>query len=431
MAIITNGICTTNKEIDILSGTGNLKIGTDAANTISISGSALASTVNINPGSAINIGSAGGATIVVGNGSSGSVTVLGSSVTLNTSGNGTINLTPNGTGGVTIGTQTSNKTITIGATGSATDTIKIGNATTSSATSVSICSTQTSGATVITIGTNNTSGTGTTSIRSGSGGLTLSAFNGGAVNLGTAATAQTVTIGNVTGATALVLNSGTAGYVNTTTNGVFTVATGTGTVTISGDATANAINIATGAAVKSLTLGSTNTTSSVTINTGSGGITIPSFTTTGALVSTSAGLITDATASTTGFILASNGSSTAPSFQSMSSLGGFTWNNTTGSTQTMAVNNGYVSNDGATLVTFTLPATAAVLQRVSIQGAGSGLWTIAQNAGQTIHSNYVSTTTGVTGTVSSTNQYDSIDLICITANTDFAVRSIGGNVNFV
>lgn len=423
MATLVNGICTTSQRIDIFSNgtTGILTLNSNGTLVAKGSSSAFLDVTSV--GGSISIGTTASSTstILIGQTGGVSTTIQGGIINIFT-----------GTSNLNLGSNANNKQILIGSTGSAiSDTIKIGNGGTTATTSVSICTTQTTGSTTIALGTTNTSGTGTTTINAGSGGLTLNAYNMGAVNLGVASTAQTLTIGNVTGGTAVNVNTGTGGTTYTTTNGIFTLATGTGTVTVSGDATNNAINIATGAAVKSLTLGSTNTTSSVTINTGSGGITIPSFTTTGALVSTSAGLITDATASTTGFILASNGSSTAPSFQSMSSLGGFTWNNTTGSTQTMAVNNGYVSNDGATLVTFTLPATAAVLQRVSIQGAGSGLWTIAQNAGQTIHSNYVSTTTGVTGTVSSTNQYDSIDLICITANTDFAVRSIGGNVNFV
>lgn len=250
----------------------------------------------------------------------------------------------------------------------------------------------------------------------------------GAINVGTSATAKTITLGNVTGASAVNINTGTGGHTTTTTNGVFTVITGTGTVNVSADATANAVNIATGAGAKALTLGSANSTSSVTINTGSAGITIPSFTTSGALVSTSAGLITDATANTAGFVLTSNGAGSAPSFQAASG-GGFAWNNVTGATQAMAVGNGYVTNDGATLVTLTLPSTATVGQMVAVQGSAAGLWTVAQNSGQTIHFNAVSSTAGVTGSVSSTSQYDSLTLICNVANTDWAVYTASGNLS--
>ncbi len=112
-----------------------------------------------------------------------------------------------------------------------------------------------------------------------------------------------------------------------------------------------------------------------------------------------------------------------------SGSGGIAWNNVTGATQAMAVNNGYISNDGATLVTMTLPSTASVGAIIQVQGAGSGLWTIAQNAGQIINFNAVASTTGVTGSVSSTSQYDSITLICITANTTWAVNQSTGNLS--
>lgn len=130
------------------------------------------------------------------------------------------------------------------------------------------------------------------------------------------------------------------------------------------------------------------------------------------------------------YVLTSNGPVLPPSFQPLPQ-GALFWNNVTTATQAMAVGNGYISNDGASLVTLTLPATAAVGQVVAVQGAGSGLWTIAQNAGQTIHFNAVDSTTGVTGTVSSASQYDSITLLCITANTDFAVYLSTGNLTVV
>lgn len=109
----------------------------------------------------------------------------------------------------------------------------------------------------------------------------------------------------------------------------------------------------------------------------------------------------------------------------------FSWINVTTATQSMAVNKGYISNDGATLVTFTLPSTAAIGDMVAIQGSGTGLWTIAQNAGQTIHFNAVNSTAGAGGSVSSTSRYDSITLLCIAANTDFAFYSGAGNYTVV
>ncbi len=109
-----------------------------------------------------------------------------------------------------------------------------------------------------------------------------------------------------------------------------------------------------------------------------------------------------------------------------------TWVDTVTNTQQMAVNTGYVSDDGATLVTFTLPATAAIGDSVQVLGKGTGLWTIAQNSGQTIHFGTLNTTTGVTGSLSSTNQYDCVRLRCITANTDWVVTGeVQGNLTVV
>jgi hypothetical protein len=100
--------------------------------------------------------------------------------------------------------------------------------------------------------------------------------------------------------------------------------------------------------------------------------------------------------------------------------GGYTWTEVTGTTQTMTANNGYITNNPA-LVTLTLPATAALGTTLSIAGKGAGGWKVAQNAGQQIFFGSSSTTSGATGYLQSTQQYDSIELLCITANTQWTV----------
>jgi hypothetical protein len=57
------------------------------------------------------------------------------------------------------------------------------------------------------------------------------------------------------------------------------------------------------------------------------------------------------------------------------------WNNVTGTSQSAAINNGYIANN-ASLVTVTLPATAPVGSLVAVAGAGAGGWKLAQNSGQ-------------------------------------------------
>lgn len=109
----------------------------------------------------------------------------------------------------------------------------------------------------------------------------------------------------------------------------------------------------------------------------------------------------------------------------------FTWTEVTGTSQSMAVNNGYIANN-AGLVTLTLPSTATQGSIISVQGKGTGGWAIAQNVGQTIHFGNVATTTGVGGSLSSTNQWDSLTILCVTANTTWALLGAPqGNITYV
>lgn len=102
---------------------------------------------------------------------------------------------------------------------------------------------------------------------------------------------------------------------------------------------------------------------------------------------------------------------------------GIGWTEVTGTSQAMSADNGYVANN-AGLVTLTLPTTAAFGTAISIIGKGAGGWSIAQNSGQHIQLGSTSTTVGVGGSLASTNRFDSIDLICTTANTTWTV--LGG-----
>jgi hypothetical protein len=99
---------------------------------------------------------------------------------------------------------------------------------------------------------------------------------------------------------------------------------------------------------------------------------------------------------------------------------GFAWTVVASSTQAMNPNAGYIMNNGASLVTLTLPAIAPAGSLIAIQGASSGGWSISQNAGQTINIGSVATTAGVGGSIASTNAHDSFLMVCTTANTNFA-----------
>lgn len=106
------------------------------------------------------------------------------------------------------------------------------------------------------------------------------------------------------------------------------------------------------------------------------------------------------------------------------------WSEVTGTSQAAAVNSGYIANN-AGLVTITLPTTAALGTIIEVAGKGAGLWKVAQNSGQTIHFGNVNTTTGAGGSLAAVLQYDTVRLLCTTANTDFVVLSNQGNLTVV
>lgn len=109
--------------------------------------------------------------------------------------------------------------------------------------------------------------------------------------------------------------------------------------------------------------------------------------------------------------------------------GGLTWNDVTGTSAAMAINNGYLA-DNAGLVTLTLPATAVQFSILRVAGKGAGGWTIAQNANQQIILGSSSSTSGVTGAISSTNANDCIELIATVggASTIWTALSSVGNL---
>jgi hypothetical protein len=114
----------------------------------------------------------------------------------------------------------------------------------------------------------------------------------------------------------------------------------------------------------------------------------------------------------------------------ISTTNGISWVEVTGTTQAMAVDTGYIANNSA-LVTLTLPAVAVVGDRVRVAGKGAGLWLIAQHALQVIHFGSMDTTVGVGGSVTAILRYDCVELLCITANTDWVVLSSVGNLTVV
>lgn len=155
------------------------------------------------------------------------------------------------------------------------------------------------------------------------------------------------------------------------------------------------------------------------------------------------------TAGTNGQVLV--GGTGDPAFATISSAGGIaftTGNNTldihtaTGgfivvnqntSSATLAAQTMYITNNGASLVTYTLPATVAQGTVIKIVGSSVGGWKVAQNANGFINQGGQVTTVGTGGSISSTSKADSIELTAIDATTNAWIvsGSNGGTLTFV
>lgn len=108
--------------------------------------------------------------------------------------------------------------------------------------------------------------------------------------------------------------------------------------------------------------------------------------------------------------------------------GGFSWNNVTSLLNPVLLlpGNGFVAS-GAGVVQFTLPAAAAFGDAYTIVGNGN-LWTLSQNAGQSVVLGDKTTTPGVGGNLTASKISDSVTIVCIVANTLFQVTSAIGNI---
>ncbi len=109
----------------------------------------------------------------------------------------------------------------------------------------------------------------------------------------------------------------------------------------------------------------------------------------------------------------------------------FNWTDVSGTSQTIAINTGYFSDNAGT-VAFTLPATAAqfsIFRIVGVQGA----WTLAQAANQQIKIGNTATTVGITGSLASSNAGDCVECIAVVggASTIWRVISMIGNITVV
>lgn len=110
---------------------------------------------------------------------------------------------------------------------------------------------------------------------------------------------------------------------------------------------------------------------------------------------------------------------------SSSGIGSMVWNDVAGTSQAAVINNGYIISN-ASQTTVTLPATAVEGAVFGVAGKGAAGWILQMNTGQTCHLGNSATTSA--GSLTSTNQWDSVQIVCVTANTTFAVLCSMGNL---
>jgi hypothetical protein len=118
-----------------------------------------------------------------------------------------------------------------------------------------------------------------------------------------------------------------------------------------------------------------------------------------------------------------------PTYYKSSNVNGLNWNVITAN-QTLSVNNGYIVSSGA--LSLALPSTASVGDEIQVLLRNTGTsWTITQAAGQQIQLGFRTTTLGVGGSLTSSQIGDSVDLICVIANTTWVVKNSMGNITIV
>jgi hypothetical protein len=103
-----------------------------------------------------------------------------------------------------------------------------------------------------------------------------------------------------------------------------------------------------------------------------------------------------------------------------------TYSAVVGTTQSAEVDKGYLTMDSGQVVV-TLPSTAAVGKAIGVTGYGTGGWKIAQNASQSVKYLGLTTTTGVSGSITSVNFDGAIIVRCAVADNGWVVETSHGS----
>lgn len=156
---------------------------------------------------------------------------------------------------------------------------------------------------------------------------------------------------------------------------------------------------------------------------------LAAFNTNGLLTQTAPDTFTGRTITAGPGIVITNGNGVSGNPTIAATGGGYTWNIITDASDTIVASNGYFTNRG-TLVTMTLPATAALGTSFKIINKGAGFVKIAQNASDIIHFGNSVTTTGVGGSITATAVGDSVEIVAIGVN-EYYVTGPTGNWTIV
>lgn len=106
---------------------------------------------------------------------------------------------------------------------------------------------------------------------------------------------------------------------------------------------------------------------------------------------------------------------------------GIAWS-TISASQALVVQNGYFCISPGGALSLSLPATSVIGDIIEITLDGATSFTVTQGAGQSIRLGNLSTTVGVGGTLTTTQQGDTVYMVCQTANLKWNVLSSMGNL---
>jgi hypothetical protein len=281
----------------------------------------------------------------------------------------------------------------------------------------------------------------------GSNGVTASPTVGNVVVSGVNATTSTVGVASFNSAEFTVNGAGQVSLVGASAPAIQTIngisPNGSGNFGILG--TANQIAITAGVNQDTISLigpytPSTFTTNGVLFGNGTSGIGVTAAVNRAVLTTGSTGipalialtdgqLIVGSTAGSPGAASITAGAGIAVTLGSNSitianTAGGFKWNDQTADLNPIVPENGYFADKAASRLILTLPTNAVQGDSYMISGFGAQGWQLVAGAGQVIHlGNQVTSTNG---TLTSTNQWDGVELVCSPVTSIFVViHSIG------